>query len=122
VKEIKLAKRLEARYRKIRRFVVSPVFQYAWKKSKIKEHVIELIKSGDIDSLRKWAYLNNPLVDAPSSWLKEQAGKNNITNYSRKTKTELVNELSGILKQLAKDNEDDLKSSGSTRSSTKCDT
>ncbi len=56
MKEIKLAKKLEAKYRKIRRFVVSPTFQVAWKKCKDKENVLSLIEDGKIDILREWAY------------------------------------------------------------------
>ena len=48
--------------------------------------------------LNNWANLNNPLVDAPLRWLREQDSKNKIPNYSRKTKVQLVTKLSGILK------------------------
>ncbi len=122
MKEIKLAKKLEAKYRKIRRFVVSPTFQVAWKKCKDKENVLSLIEDGKIDILREWAYFHNPLIDAPSRWLKDQANKHEISNYSRKTKMELVNELSGILKQLIEQNEASIKRVRSTEPSTKCDT
>ncbi len=118
MKEIKLAKKLESRYRKVRRWVVSPTFQFAWKKCKNKERILKLIEDGDIDNLREWAYFNNPLIDAPSRWLKTQANKQGIPNYSRKTKMELVNDLSGIIEQLIKQNETDTKSSRGTRSST----
>ena len=118
MKEIKLAKKLESRYRKVRRWVASPTFQFAWKKYKDKERILKLIEDGKIDDLREWAYLHNPLIDAPSRWLKNQANKQGISNYSRKTKMELVNDLSGIIEQLIKQNEINTKSSGSTRSST----
>lgn len=118
MKEIKLARKLEAKYRKIRRFVVSPTFQFAWKKCKNKEHILNIIEKGEIDILREWAYFHNPLIDAPSRWLKNQANKHDISNYSRKTKMELVNDLSGILERLIKQNEANIKSSRSTGSST----
>ncbi len=117
-KEIKLAKKLESRYRKVRRWVVSPTFQVAWKKYQNKERILKLIEKGKIEQLKEWAYLHNPLIDAPSRWLKTQANKQGIPNYSRKTKMELVNDLSGILEQLIEQNETTAKDIRGTRSST----
>ena len=122
MKEIKLARKLEAKYRRIRRFVDSPTFQFAWKKYKNKEYILTLIEDGKIEELKEWAYLNNPLIDAPSRWLKNQANKYNIPNYSRKTKMELVNELSGILKHFTIKDEITFECSRSKKSSTLCDT
>ena len=113
-KEIKLAKKLEAKYRKIRRFVSSPIFQYAWRRCKDKDSILLLIESGDINKLKEWTYFHNPILDAPSRWLKDQANKHGVLNYSRKTKMEIVNELSGILKQLIRQNEDNIKSCKNT--------
>ena len=119
MKEIKLARQLEARYRRVRRFVESPVFQCAWKNIKgpnkdiftlTENKVLTMINKGKIDELRQWAYLKNSLFDAPLRWLRDQASKHNIPNYSRKTKVQLVDELSGILKQSPKFNVSGTKS------------
>ncbi len=122
MKEIKLAKKLEAKYRRIRRFVVSPTFQFACKRCKDKEGILFLIEKGEIENLKEWAYFHNPLIDAPSRWLKNQANKHGILNYSRKTKMELVNDLSGILKQLIEQNEENVKSIRGKGTSTLCNT
>ncbi|MFW9878778.1 MAG: hypothetical protein ACFFG0_37340 [Candidatus Thorarchaeota archaeon] len=101
-KYVKLARKLEAKYRRLRRFVESTTFQYAWKNEKEKDKILSLIEKCEISELKDWAYNNNPLVDAPLRWLRKQASKYNIPNYSRKTKVQLVDDITRIAKQSAK--------------------
>lgn len=105
---IKITKQLEAKYRRLRRFIESDAFQYFWGSTKryksINNKTVEIdkiifmIKQGRLEDLKELVYKNNPLVDAPLRWLRRKASQNNITNYSRKTKVQLVDELSRILK------------------------
>jgi hypothetical protein len=100
----KIAKKLEAKYRRLRRFIESPTFQYAWKKASKNEQsrVLILIDACKILELKEWAYINNPLVDAPLRWLRKKASNYNIPNYARKTKVQLVNDIIRITEQSSK--------------------
>lgn len=92
-----LACKLEARYRRIRRIVETPQFQYAYNKGD-KDSAIKLIISGNTKKLKDWVHVNGQLVDAPIRWLRSVAKKNNIKNHSILSRIQLANELARILK------------------------
>ncbi len=93
---VKLAREMDAKYRRVRRFVESDNFRLAYRKCESKKHAIILIQLGDIDALKEWAYKTNPLVDAPLRWLRDQAKIRRIKDYSRKTKVQLVEDITRI--------------------------
>lgn len=96
---VKLAQNLDSKYRKVRRFVESDNFKAAFNVCDDKVKIVNLIRNGDIKKLKEWVYQTNPLVDAPLRWLRNQAMKHRIKDYSRKTKVQIVDELTAIDKQ-----------------------
>ena len=93
---IKLARELDSKYRRVRRFVESEGFKLAYSKCEDKPHVLTLVRFGDIEKLREWTYHTNPLVDAPLRWLRIQAKIKRIKDYSRKTKVQLVENITSV--------------------------
>lgn len=102
MEEIKIARRMESKVRRIRRLVETPMFARAVSKAEPGSS-IKMIEAGDIIGLKDWVYNNNPLVDAPIRWLRAWASKERIVNYSRMTKAKLVNELTGKFESSTED-------------------
>jgi hypothetical protein len=96
---VKLAQNLDSKYRKVRRFVESDNFKSAFNRCDDKVKIVNLIRNGETKKLKEWAYSINPLVDAPLRWLRDKAKQYRIKDYSRKTKVQIVDELTAIHKQ-----------------------